>query len=426
MMKLAELNVRKRGSKWEYRFEGAKINGKRNQISKGGFNTKKECVEAGTKALANYNNSGLHFEPTEISVFDYLEYWFDNYCKVNLKYNTQVGYLRLIKTHLQPKFGHYKLKSLNPSILQEYANELKYNGYSKSHINGILTTFQAALNYAVEPLQYISQNPMLYVKIPKVEKKPKERIVLSIDEFNQIITRFMHTRYYIPLMIGFHTGLRISETFALTWDDIDFERRTLTVNKQVVKRNFGADIRKVVDKKGKKEQRSSWYFSSVKTESSNRTIKFGEILYKALKAEKLKQKQDELSYHEYYTVHIVKKEVDEKGNDIYRIVPIQKCIESQYPRVNLICVAENGQYTSTDSFKFCSRVIHKELKLAFDYHSLRHTHATMLIEAGADIKSVQNRLGHSKIQTTLQVYVHDTQKMGDRAVELFENAVAHN
>lgn len=53
-------------------------------------------------------------------------------------------------------------------------------------------------------------------------------------------------------MIGFYTGLRISEAFALTWDDIDFEKRTLSVNKQVVKPNFGADVRKVVEKKGKK------------------------------------------------------------------------------------------------------------------------------------------------------------------------------
>ena len=82
-------------------------------------------------------------------------------------------------------------------------------------------------------------------------------------------------------MIGFYTGLRISEAFALTWDDIDFEKRTLSVNKQVVKRNFGADVRKVVEKKGKKEQRSSWYFTTPKTEASARTIPFGDTLYQA-------------------------------------------------------------------------------------------------------------------------------------------------
>ena len=67
-----------------------------------------------------------------------------------------------------------------------------------------------------------------------------------------------------------------------------------------------------------------------------------------------------------------------------------------------------------------SRVIHHEMHLAFDYHSLRHTHATLLIESGADVKNVQTRLGHTNIETTLQTYVHDTEKMAERSVDLFE------
>ena len=89
----------------------------------------------------------------------------------------------------------------------------------------------------------------------------------------------------------------------------------------------------------------------------------------------------------------------------------------------MVCITENGEYTSTDSFKYCSRVIHNQLKLAFDYHSLRHTHATLLIENGISPKSVQKRLGHKNIQTTLQTYVHDTEKMEQNAVDVFENAV---
>jgi len=420
---MSDLNTRKRNNKWEYRFEGAKINGKRTQISKGGFRTKKDALAAGTKALAEYNNSGLHFEPTEISVSDYLDYWFDSYCKLNLKYNTQLGYLNIIEKHLKPKFGHYKLKSLSPSTLQEYANILKPQGYSKSHITGILTVFQSALTYAVEPLKYISQNPMLYVKYPKIERKPRERIILTIDEWNRIIDRFRPpSRYYIPLMIGFYTGLRISETFALTWEDIDLDKDVLTVNRQVVKRNFGPDVRKVVDQKEHKEKRSSWYFATPKTKTSERSIKFGSTLHTALKNEKLKQRENELRYGEYYTIHALKKEADEKGNDMFRILSVQKCIEIQLPRVDMVCIDENGEYTSTDSFKYCSKVIHKDLQLAFDYHSLRHTHATMLIESGAHAKSVQTRLGHADIQTTLQTYVHDTEKMADQSVDLFENA----
>ena len=125
-----------------------------------------------------------------------------------------------------------------------------------------------------------------------------------------------------------------------------------------------------------------------------------------------------------YTIHVLKKEVDEKGNDMFRIVLVQKCVESQLQRVRMICVAENGQYTSTDSFKYCSRVIHSEMQLAFDYHSLRHTHATLLIESGAHVKNVQARLGHTNIQTTLQTYVHDTDKMAEQSVALFEQATS--
>ena len=282
----------------------------------------------------------------------------------------------------------------------------------------------SSLDYAVEPMHYLSANPMRYVKFPKIERKPRERIVLTMEDWNKIIERFpAGSRFHIPLMIGFYTGLRISEAFGLMWDDIDLEKRELTVSKQIVKRNFGADVRKVVEKKGKKELRSSWYFTTPKTPSSTRTVKFGETLYQALKQARTEQMKNELKYGEYYTVHVIKKELDEKGNEMQRIVPVQKCLQSALPRVKLVCIAEDGEYTSTDSFKYCARIIHKELLPAFDYHSLRHTHATILIESGADVKDVQTRLGHANIQTTLQTYVHDTETMANRSVDIFEQAV---
>lgn len=87
--------------------------------------------------------------------------------------------------------------------------------------------------------------------------------------------------------------------------------------------------------------RSSWYFTTTKTASSMRTVKFGDTLYQALKQERTTQLKNELKYGEYYTIHVLKKEVDEKGNDMQRIVPIQKCVESDLPRVRMVCIAEN-------------------------------------------------------------------------------------
>ena len=108
MVFMAKLNVRNRNKdkldkegkpkapNWEYRFEGAKVDGKRKHISKAGFRTKKEAEIAGTKAMAEYNNAGLRFEPTEVSVSDYMDYWLNNYCKMNIADSTMVAYQNII------------------------------------------------------------------------------------------------------------------------------------------------------------------------------------------------------------------------------------------------------------------------------------------------------------------------------------------
>ena len=78
---------------------------------------------------------------------------------------------------------------------------------------------------------------------------------------------------------------------------------------------------------------------------------------------------------------------------------------------------------TSESFKYAARVIHYDLGLKFHYHMLRHTHATKLIEAGVNIKTVQERLRHKNYETTANTYVHNTEKMKNDAVEIFEKAI---
>lgn len=92
----------------------------------------------------------------------------------------------------------------------------------------------------------------------------------------------------------------------------------------------------------------------------------------------------------------------------------------------MVCTKEDGEIVTPNSFKYASKVINYGLGITFNYHSLRHTHATTLIENGAEIKDVQVRLGHSNIETTYNTYVHHTKKMSNNSVEIFENTVNQN
>ena len=189
---MSQINVRKRNNKWQYQFEAAKIDGKRKQITKSGFNTKKEALDAGVKALAEYNNSGLHFEPTEISVSDYFDYWYENYVLLELKTNTQNSYENYIENHIKLNLGIYKLKSLTPAILQEFINSKYINGFSKNHLKNLIGVLSGALKYAVHPCKFIKESPMSYVKLPKYEhsKKDANHKYISVEEFEKIINRF--------------------------------------------------------------------------------------------------------------------------------------------------------------------------------------------------------------------------------------------
>ena len=153
-------------------------------------------------------------------------------------------------------------------------------------------------------------------------------------------------------------------------------------------------------------------------------IKIGDHLIDILRQEKQRQESNEQLYREYYTTYVAVNEIDEKGNEITRIVPVQKCIETIQPHINFVCVEENGIFSTTDTFKYATRVIQGLIETPFDFHSLRHSHATLLIENGVSPKAVQQRLGHRSIVTTLQTYVKATEHMQQEAADAFEEIMA--
>jgi integrase len=427
---VAKLNIRNRNvgkhdkdgrpkpPNWEYRFEAAKVDGKRQSKSKSGFRTKKEAEAAGAKAMAEYNAAGLTFEPSEMSFADYLDYWFDNYVKMSCRYRTQQAYRTIIDKHLKPALGSYRLRSLTPVMLQDYVNKKYTAGMKKTTLDNILGVLTGSLKYAVVPAQLLQSSPAEYVKKPKVgaERTEVNRTIISVDDFGRMMERFpAGNPFRYALLLGFYTGLRIGEVYGLTWDDLDLKAGTLSVKRLAYKRS-----------PGNKEDRAAWYFGDTKTPASVRTIKIGATLAGELRAYRTLQLQQRLEYGEYYTRIYRKAEKDEKGNTIHRLVEVESSVPVSLPEADLVMRKENGQYSSTDSFKYAARVIHYDLGVQFNFHSLRHTHATKLIEAGVSPKAVQARLGHENIETTLQTYAHNTEAMEQGAVDVFEAAVTTN
>lgn len=410
---MANITYRKRTNGWEYRFDVGKVDGKRKQRSKSGFKTKAEAIKAGTEEFNKYHKTGVVLNDTDLSVAEYLDYWFMNVCVMENKSSTVSNYAGIIETHLKPHFGIYKLKVLNTAAIQEYVYYLRSKGLTKSTVSGIIGCLSSALNYAEITLNYIDRNPCDKVKLPDFKNKSdKGHYNLTDETINECISVLDDQIYFTTaIMIGFYTGLRIGEVFGLTWDDIDFENQTITVNRQIVKRNFGVDMRKVLEIRGKKTVKSEWYTADLKTDAANRTVYFVGELLQQLKKLKEWQNKNIKEYDEYYTNHYLKPEVDEKGETIYRVLPVSASLPTTLEKIDLVFVRENGEYISTDSFKYASRIIHNKVTKDFDFHSLRHTHATRLAENGINPISLQYRLGHTRIETTLKYYVHNSDKM---------------
>ncbi|WP_244833406.1 tyrosine-type recombinase/integrase [Clostridium sp. BJN0001] len=378
-----EGGVRKKGNRWYYYFEAAKINGKRKKIERAGGKTQKEALKKLREALNEYSDTGSLKKDSNLSVQDYYEYWFKEYVVVNCKMNTQRNYKMLINTHILPNIGIYKLKDITSTVLQELINKKYLDGYSKNYLSNLYGVLSGSFKAAVQPYKLIKENPMLYVSLPKYNKKlinSKDDLkIITIEEYNTILKRFPYgSNMHIPLQIAFYTGMRAAEVMSLTWDCIDFKNKSIKVEKILFRNNFNA-----------------WEFGPPKTKSSIRTILIGDTLIELLKKFKHDQENNKERYKQYYVSH----------------------------KYDFVCLKEDGELLTTDSLKYLSRVVNYELGIKFKFHSLRHTHATLLLESGANIKDIQVRLGHSKLATTMDTYSHVTKKMKNDTVNIFENII---
>lgn len=410
---MATVNVRKRGNTYQYYFEAAHINGKRKRIYKSGFKTKAEALEKGNIAYTEYTTTGLNFNEKNISYSDYLDYWMENYCKVNLKYNTIEKYNTIIEKYLKPNIGMYRLSALTSVKLHSFITEIcsKYN-YSRSYLSNILKVMKGSFREACDVFGFIKYNPTITLRLPRIEEENREiKHVYTQDEIDKILKRFKdNDTFTCAFLTSCYTGMRTGEVFALSWNDIDLENGIIYVRHNVYD--------KIKDEKGK------WYIGSTKTKNGNREIHINGTLLNALRNYKKKQAYLKNLYGAKYHYYHLEDVVNKYGKVIeHRIVENERGV-LELNNINLVFTRENGIYSGTDITRYPYKIIHYELGIEkCRFYDLRGSYATRILKNGVEIRDVADILGHKNIETTENYYISSSKESRKEANEIFEQII---
>ncbi|MCM3527882.1 site-specific integrase [Cytobacillus oceanisediminis] len=371
---------KKKGSNkdfWEYRiYYQDPITRKTREKSKKGFTSKPEAKLAAEEAERLIREG---YEMKDESLKSYLKNWLLEYKKGTVSKNTLELHERNIKNHILPYFKNILLKDLKPIMYQKFINHLTDKGYSKRTVEIIHGTLHNAYDKAIL-LGKIEKNPCSGVTIKGKQKEKGEIKFIEAEH----IADFLRTAYeygyiyWIFYKVLIETGLRKGEAAALQWTDVDLKNKTININKSLDFQEASKDKENI--------------FGDVKTYHSKRTISISHSLANDLNFHKKYQNQNKTALNENYHFDL-----------------------------NLVLCRNDGNYMPKSSlFNSFSRILKKCDLPSLPIHSLRHTHAVLQLEAGADMKYIQERLGHGSIQITADVYSHISKKIETERMSKFE------
>lgn len=398
MGKVAQVRTRKRGKTFSYIFEAGKTAaGKRKVVEKGGFPSKDAAYKAGVSAYNDWLHGNIGITSEKVTLGEFLANWLANVAAPNIKPTTLQRYQSVVRVHILPMLAAVKIQELTPAMLDKWIRNLQSGGLAFKTLTVVRIIFHHALNYAVYPAQLISSNPLNYVKVPKgAPRNVVKRTIISNEKFSEVMQMYpFGTPFHIPLMLLYHTGMRIGEVVGLMWRDIDFAEKKITVRQQVVYLS-----------------RRGHFLATLKTEASNRYLFIDDTLAAELKAWQNQQLINEQKFGKSYVYGYC--EAD--GHLVWQ----SKAQPLEAERVHFVCVRPNGKLCFTYS------VVDSLVQFGLNSHSFRHTHATRLIESGALSKSVSGRLGHASTETTQDLYTHNTEKMQRDLVSIVKKVVQTN
>ena len=333
-------------------------------------NNKKAAQKALNELLYEYEHGSGVMEKMLLS--DHIVKWLAH-IQPDLSPTSYRDYEMILMRHVSPVLGHIYLDKLKAIHLQDYY-DLKRKTLSPSTVNKhhriIKKMLQDALN-----LSLISVNPAEHVTPPKVPYA-NTGVGLTTKDAVALLAAVQNTDFELPCLLATLCGLRRGEICGLRWQDIDFERSTLSVRQNLVR--VGGKL----------------IFKTPKSVTSNRTISIPEMVRASL----LERRRRVATQKLYYGINYI-------DNDLVICNVVGECINPDW----------------------LSRQMDKYLKTAglahIRFHDLRHTNATMMLEAGVPLKVASERLGHSSIQITADLYSHVTTSVDQEASKKIEQAL---
>lgn len=376
----------KRGKTWTYVIDGPKDkNGDRKQISKGGFRTKQDAVDAAA-AVTVEKATGAYVKESDISFRAFSEFWVKVYAPSVKKSSVRVRQHE-VNTLLR-YFDAIPIKDITKKQYQDALLDLHARGYSENTIAGVHGTAKMLFKKAVE-LDTIKKDPTQYARPPRkrqtleeIEKSDDLPKYLEKEELAEFL-RFAHDAgmdddYAIFLVLSY-TGIRVGELCALKWPDINFEGTKI----KIVRTYYNPDNNVV-----------KYELLTPKTKTSIREIEVSLKVIKELELHRARQNKAKMQNRDvWHDENFVFTLQSNPGYPLYI-----KRVENRMARL-LRLSGLNSELTP---------------------HSLRHTHTSLLAEAGASLEEIMQRLGHADDDTTRRVYLHVTKGAKKEAAHKFD------
>ncbi len=330
--------------------------------------TKKE-VQLKLLALQQDALTGLPVKPENLTVDQHFEDWF-RVKAGEVKRTTLSNYKNVYNANIKPHIGHVKLKDLDYRRINALYEHLEEKGLTRT-VSMVAILLRSALEDATR--KGLVPNNQAKLAASRRQKE-KEARFMNQEEIKKFLKAAKGERLEDALILALHTGLRPGELFGLPWSAIDWKNKKLSVTQALV------------------EDEGQVWIDDVKTEAGRRTISLSDAALAALKRQKKRQLEEELKHRGRV------KKAAEKGKEL-------PPWENKY---NLVFTNEYGGplYRSSAIKRLFDRVNKKAGLTGVTPHTLRHTHASILIFQGVDPKTISARLGHTDVAFTLQVYGH--------------------